>query len=430
MKVGEAWPRPVIGSVTAVSTAPGVTTPTLGVRGSRPARALGVHVEGGVNDDRRSTSNPRKSSTCGATLPLMESDSPPRKKKNKKKPRNTYRAMEKSSKSRLNQGERATGRRKNSRASTSSRPGRDARARYLYWIGCGGLFDDRKQEDEPRGRQAPASAPARLSHPRPSELCQVTGARSGNEYIFQMLAMRTSSRSTASASRKLITSANMLQHVEERVPAARRATTRGGWCTTRSAEPARVRTAGSRWRRRLDERVTYHGQCYLGTGHNDVYLAPRKRHRQPRRITPLVEMRDNGNQACALRRRRRAHVEGGADRQEGNSSRTEEALGTGAKPSRVACQFCYVMGRRVKEKGRDDDVKGQDHRRDSDRGDTRRRGARRAAAHNGVPNPDLVVEEGRWRGSRCLVGWAEAAGRTRRWWQWTRRPRRSWDVPR
>ena len=109
----------------------------------------------------------------------------------------------------------------------------------------------------------------------------------------------------------------------------------------------------------LDERVTYHDSCYLGR-HNDVYLAPRKVIGSIGGID-MVEMPRNGTQGPVLRRRRRAHVDGGAHRQEGE----HRAHRRGARHRRdaiaVACPFCYVMmDDGVKEKGRDEDVKVQD----------------------------------------------------------------------
>jgi Fe-S oxidoreductase len=100
------------------------------------------------------------------------------------------------------------------------------------------------------------------------------------------------------------------------------------------------------------KRIAYHDACYLGR-HNDVYLAPRQV--VGGAGNEVVEMPRHGTRALCC-------GAGGArfwmEEQTGkkvNVERAEEALATEADEIAVACPFCFVMlDDGVKELGRDD----------------------------------------------------------------------------
>ena len=62
---------------------------------------------------------------------------------------------------------------------------------YLMWVGCAGSFDDRNKKTSRALAKLLQKADIDFAILGPSELCTGDSARrSGNEYIFQMLAMQ------------------------------------------------------------------------------------------------------------------------------------------------------------------------------------------------------------------------------------------------
>ena len=78
-----------------------------------------------------------------------------------------------------------------SKASRSSRPASPFDHEYLYFVGCAGSFDDRNKKTSRALAKLLQRAGIDFAILGPSELCNGDQARrSGNEYIFQMLAMQ------------------------------------------------------------------------------------------------------------------------------------------------------------------------------------------------------------------------------------------------
>ena len=286
-------------------------------------------------------------------LSLMESDFPTELG-------NTYRAMENSSNVYgMNQAERGDW-----AASLEGVPIIDAGSgpfehEYLYWIGCAGSFDDRNKKTSRAVAKLLQRADIDFAILGPSELCTGDPARrSGNEYIFQMLAMQNVEALEGLGVKKIITQCphcfNTLKNEYPQLGGNYEVVHHSQLLATLVAD-GRLSLAGAT----LDERVTYHDSCYLGR-HNDVYLAPRNVIGSIGGIE-VVEMPRNGTRGmCCGAGGARMWMEEHVGKKV-NIERTEEALGTGAARIAVACPFCNVMmDDGVKAKGRDEDVKVQD----------------------------------------------------------------------
>ncbi len=228
-------------------------------------------------------------------------------------------------------------------------------AEYLFWVGCAGSFDDRNI--------AVSQATARLLHQAgiefailgQKEMCTGDPARrSGNEYVYQQLALQNIETLDTFGVTKIITQCphcfNTLGNEYPQLD--------GNYEVVHHTQMLAELLKAKRLRTKPtgpQKRVTYHDPCYLGR-HNDVYKAPREVVMASGNIE-LVEMPRHGTKGLCC-------GAGGArfwmEEQIGkkiNIERAEEALATGAQEVAVSCPYCYVMiDDGVKELGRDDVV--------------------------------------------------------------------------
>ncbi len=222
-------------------------------------------------------------------------------------------------------------------------------AEYLYWVGCAGSFDDKNKKVSRAMAQLMQRAGVSFSILGPSEMCTGDPARrSGNEYIFQMLAMQNVETLNGMGVRKIVTQCpHCFNTLANEYPQM------GGhyevvhhsqlleWLV----EQGRLDLSEAR----LDERLVYHDSCYLGR-HNDVYLAPRRVVGSIGGIK-LVEAERSGTKGmCCGAGGGRMWIEEDIGKNI-NVDRSQELLATGATRIATACPFCYVMI--------DDGVKGE-----------------------------------------------------------------------
>ncbi len=224
-------------------------------------------------------------------------------------------------------------------------------AEYLMWVGCAGSFDDRNKNV--------TVATARLLHKAgidfailgSKELCTGDPARrTGNEYVFQGLALQNIETLNDLGIDKIITQCpHCFNTLGNEYPQF------GGEYTVihHSEMLSRLVEEGKLTPTSTGDTIVFHDPCYLGR-HNDTFLAPRT-------IVDSsgvrVEMARNGTKAfCCGAGGGKFWFEEHTGKKI-NIERTEEAVGTGADIVATGCPFCYVMlDDGIKEIGVDEQV--------------------------------------------------------------------------
>ena len=271
---------------------------------------------------------------------------------------NAYRSMENSSNPwGMNQGERGDW----ARALPDEVEVVDGSApfdhEYLYWVGCAGSFDDKNRKVSVAMAKLLNRAGIDFAILGPSELCTGDPARrSGNEYIYQMLAMQNVETLNGMGVKKIVAQCphcfNTLKNEYPQL-GGNYEVIHHSQLLERLVAAGRLSLDGAS----LPERVVYHDSCYLGR-HNDVYLAPRRVVGSLKGIE-LVEAPRNGTRGmCCGAGGARMWMEESVGKKV-NTERSQELLATGATRIATACPYCLIMiDDGVKENGRDDVLVG------------------------------------------------------------------------
>ena len=261
---------------------------------------------------------------------------------------NAYRAMENQGNPwGMNQGERGDWANDLANVQVVD-PGEPLKSEYLYWVGCAGSFDDKNKKVTQAMAKLLSRAGIDVAILGPSEMCTGDSARrSGNEYLFQMLAMPNIEMLNGMGVKKIITQCphcfNTLLNEYPQLG--------GNYEVVHHTQLLEQLIASGQLdvsQATLEERLTYHDSCYLGR-HNDIYLAPRKVVGSIKGIE-VVEMQRSGTKGmCCGAGGARMWMEESIGTKV-NDERALEAISTGASRVATACPFCYIM--------LDDGVKG------------------------------------------------------------------------
>ena len=228
-------------------------------------------------------------------------------------------------------------------------------AEYLYWVGCAGSFDDRNRKVTISTARLLDRAGVDFAILGPRELCTGDPARrTGNEYVFQGLALQNIETLNELGVTKIITQCpHCFNTLGNEYPQF------GGEYEVihHSDLLMHLVDEGKLTPRSNGQTITFHDPCYLGR-HNDVFVAPRS---VLNSVGTTVEMPRNGtNSFCCGAGGGRMWMEEQTG-QKVNIERTREAVETGADVVATGCPFCYVMmDDGVKELGVDERVEVKD----------------------------------------------------------------------
>ena len=220
-------------------------------------------------------------------------------------------------------------------------PGDSFDHEFLYWVGCAGSFDDKNQKVSVAMAKLMQRAGIDFAILGPSENCTGDPARrSGNEYIFQMLAMQNIETLDGMGVTKIVTQCphcfNTLSNEYPQLGGRYEVVHHSQFLEWLIAEGHLDMSDA-----RLEERVVYHDSCYLGR-HNDVYLAPRKVIGSLGGIEVVEAGRNGTNGMCCGAGGARMWMEETTGKKV-NDERSQELIATGASRIAVACPFCYIM---------------------------------------------------------------------------------------
>ncbi|MCL2393680.1 MAG: heterodisulfide reductase-related iron-sulfur binding cluster, partial [Acidimicrobiaceae bacterium] len=211
---------------------------------------------------------------------------------------------------------------------------------YLYWVGCAGAFDDKNQKVSQAVAKLLLRAGVDFAILGPSERCSGEPARrSGNEYLFQMLAIPNVEMLGQMGVTKIVvqcphcfnTLANEYPQLGGRYEVVHHTQLLDSLITE-----GRLDVDGAT----LAERLVYHDSCYLGR-HNDIYEPPRRVLGSLAGIDIVEAPRSGPNSRCCGAGGAQMWMEETGTRI--NADRSRELLGTGARRIATACPFCAIM---------------------------------------------------------------------------------------
>ncbi len=213
----------------------------------------------------------------------------------------------------------------------------------LFWVGCSGSFDQRAQKITRAFATILDKAGIKYAILGKEEACTGDPARrSGNEFLFQMMAYNNIQVLNGYGIKKIVTACPHCFNIFKNEYPELGGTYEVIHHTTFLQQlindgTIKLQEGGSF----KGKRITYHDSCYLGRG-NGIYEAPRKV--LEALDADLVEMkRCRSNGLCCGAGGAQMFKEEEKGNTRVNLERTTEAIETGAGIVAAACPFCNTM---------------------------------------------------------------------------------------
>lgn len=213
----------------------------------------------------------------------------------------------------------------------------------LFWVGCAGSFDARAQKITKAFATILNKLSIKYAILGKEEACTGDPARrSGNEFLFQMMAYNNIQILNGYGIKKIVTTCphcyNTLKNEYPELGGNYEVVHHATFLEQLIEEGKIVLKEDHPF---SEKNISYHDSCYLGRS-NNIYDAPRKVLEALK--TELIEMkRCRSNGLCCGAGGAQMFKEDEKGSKRINIERTEEALETGAKVIAAACPFCNTM---------------------------------------------------------------------------------------
>ncbi|HLK95713.1 MAG TPA: (Fe-S)-binding protein [Nocardioidaceae bacterium] len=216
---------------------------------------------------------------------------------------------------------------------------------WLFWVGCAGAYEDRAKKTTRAVAELLHLAGVDFAVLGEGETCTGDPARrSGNEFVFQVLAMQNAEVLKEAGATKVVATCahcfNTLKNEYEQLGVELEVVHHTQLLNrlVREGRLTPVADAGASVGGRT---ITYHDPCYLGR-HNQVYAPPRELLDVLPGATFTEMPRNSERSFCCGAGGARMWMEEKIGTRI-NSARTAEAVATGADQIAVGCPFCRVM---------------------------------------------------------------------------------------
>ncbi len=227
----------------------------------------------------------------------------------------------------------------------------------LFWVGCAGSFDQRAQKITKAFITILSKVGTKYAILGKEEMCTGDPARrSGNEFMFQMMAYQNIQILNGYGIKKIVTACphcfNTLKNEYPELGGTYEVIHHATFIQQLIDDGKIIMTEDGAFK---GKKITYHDSCYLGRA-NHIYEAPRKV--LEALDVALVEMkRCKSNGLCCGAGGAQMFKEEEKGDTRINLDRANEALETGASVIAAACPFCNtMMTDGVKNSNKEDEV--------------------------------------------------------------------------